>query len=458
MKNLFASVLTLSSLALLAGCGDDDPKPGNTPDGGDPQATEQDVSGSIQGDTTWKAGTTYTLKDYVFVESGTLTIEPGVTIKGETGSALVITREAKLNAVGTAEKPIVFTSAQAEGTRAAGDWGGVVLLGKAKINVAGGENTIEGFFATSGDTRTKYGGQDDAHDCGKLKYARIEFAGYELAEDNELNGLTTGACGSATDIDYVQVHKGADDGVEMFGGTAGLKHIVISQPDDDGLDYDLGWRGKVQFLVVQQNGTVGNRGIEASGNKNDNGAQPHTVPEIWNATFIGSGRPAGTTPAQEGLVFNTGAGGLLRNVIVAHFADKAVDVDGTASAALWNAATPELSIQNTFFWSNKGDTVSIPNAPNPKKDAAGNVTDPDVSKFVEAEKVLATGLNNKVADAQLTAALNLEAPNFAPAAGSPALNPDNAATPGAGFDTSARFVGAVGATNWLAGWTAFPKN
>lgn len=456
MKSLFASVLTLSSLTLLAGCGDDEPN--NTPDGGDPQATAQDVKGSITGDTTWKAGTTYTLKDYVFVESGTLTIEPGVIVKGDTGSALVITREAKLNAVGTAEKPIVFTSSQAEGTRAAGDWGGVVLLGKATINVAGGENTIEGFFATSGDTRTKYGGGDDAHDCGKLKYARIEFAGYELAEDNELNGLTMGACGTATDIDYVQVHKGADDGVEMFGGTAGLKHIVISQPDDDGLDYDLGWRGKVQFLVVQQNATVGNRAIEASGNKNDNVAQPHSVPEIWNATFFGSGRAAGTAPAQEGLVFNTGAGGLLRNVIVANFADKAVDVDGTASAALWNAATPELSIQNALFWNNKGDSVSIPNAPNPKKDASGTVTDPDVSKFAEAEKVLATGLNNKVLDAQLTAATNLDAPDFTPATGSPALNPDNAATPGAGFDTSARFVGAVGPTNWLAGWTAFPKN
>ncbi|QAT88914.1 hypothetical protein EJ065_7391 [Corallococcus coralloides] len=456
MKSLFASVLTLSSLTLLAGCGDDEPN--NTPDGGDPQATAQDVKGSITGDTIWKAGTTYTLKDYVFVESGTLTIEPGVIVKGDTGSALVITREAKLNAVGTAEKPIVFTSSQAEGTRAAGDWGGVVLLGKAKINVAGGENTIEGFFATSGDTRTKYGGGDDAHDCGKLKYARIEFAGYELAEDNEINGLTVGACGTATDIDYVQVHKGADDGVEMFGGTAGLKHILISQPDDDGLDYDLGWRGKVQFLVVQQNAVVGNRAIEASGNKNDNVAQPHSVPEIWNATFIGSGRAPGTAPAQEGLVFNTGAGGLMRNVIVANFADKAVDVDGTASAALWNAATPELSIQNALFWNNKGDSVSIPNAPNPKKDASGTVTDPDVSKFAEAEKVLATGLNNKVVDAQLTAATNLDAPDFTPATGSPALNPDNAATPGAGFDTSARFVGAVGPTNWLAGWTAFPKN
>ncbi|RYZ35895.1 MAG: hypothetical protein EOO71_33810 [Myxococcaceae bacterium] len=457
MKRLFASVLALSSLTLLSACGDDK-DPDNTPDGGDPQSTAQDVSANITEDTTWKAGTTYTLKNYVFVEKGTLTIEAGVTVLGDQGSALVVTREAKLNAVGTAEKPIVFTSSQASGTRTSGDWGGVVLLGKARINVAGGENTVEGFFATSGDVKTKYGGTDDAHNCGTLKYARIEFAGYELAEDNELNGLTVGGCGTGTDIDYVQVHKGADDGVEMFGGTAGLKHIVITQPDDDGLDFDLGWRGKVQFLVVQQNATVGNRGIEASGNKNDNAAQPHTVPEIWNATFIGSGRPAGTAPAQEGLVFNTGAGGLLRNVIVANFADLAIDVDGTASAALWNAATPELSLQSALFWSNRGDTLAIPNAPNPKKDASGAVTDADVSKFVEAEKVLAVGLNNKVVNPMLTGALNLEAPDFTPATGSPALNPDNAATPGAGFDASARFVGAVGTTNWLTGWTAFPKN
>ncbi|WPB76690.1 hypothetical protein KYC5002_47845 [Archangium violaceum] len=452
MKRL-ALGLTLGT-SLLAGC------PGPV----DPD-TADDVSSNITQNTTWTADKVYTLKGYIFVESGTLTIEPGTKVVGEDGSALIITRNAKLNAVGTAARPIVFTSAKPEGERAAGDWGGVVLLGKAKINVAGGTNTVEGFFATSGDDRTKYGGTDDAHDCGKLKYARIEFAGFELAEDNELNGLTTGACGTATELDYIQVHKGADDGVEMFGGTANLKHIVISQPDDDGLDYDLGYTGKVQFLVVQQNDRVGNRAIEASGNKTTNTATPRSVPEIWNASFIGSNRAAATTGTkQEGLVFNTGAGIRLNNSIVAYFADKAVDVDGAASAQL--SESGNLTIKNTIFWQNKGNTTSIDYSANPVKDAAGNTTNEDATRlsngtiYREPEQLLAAVHNNRVVDPLLSAAVNAKTPNFKPTAESQALITSNSATPPADgfFDTSAKFIGAVGSTDWTAGWTAYPEN
>lgn len=460
MKRLFASLLTLSALAFTPACGDDNDKTPTNPNP-DPTDTTESVSANITQDTTWKAGITYTLKNYVFVESGTLTIEPGARILGDQGSALVITRNARIHAAGTAQAPIVFTSSRAEGTRAAGDWGGVVLLGKGHVNVAGGENTVEGFFASENNPLTRYGGgatPNEAHDCGVLNYVRIEFAGFELAEDNELNGLTVAGCGSDTDLDFIQVHKGADDGIEFFGGSANLSHAVVTQADDDSLDYDLGYNGKVQFFIAQQNAVVGNFGIEASGNRNDNAATPRSTPEIWNATFIGSGRQSGISPVQAGMVFNTGAGGKLNNVIVAHFADFAVDVSGTASAALWNAATPELYLRNTFFWSNRGDTASIPAVPNPTVDASGNTINPDVSNFNEPERVLASSLNNRVLDPQLADALNLTAPNFMPVAGSPALNPDNAATPTAGFDASARFVGAVGTSNWLAGWTAFPEN
>ncbi|AGC41626.1 hypothetical protein MYSTI_00267 [Myxococcus stipitatus DSM 14675] len=457
MKRLFASILTLSSLVLGAGCGDDDKKTENPPPV-QPDGEKVNVTENITQDTTWKSGNTYTLTKYIFVEKGTLTIEAGVTIKGERGSALIITRNARINAVGTAEKPIVFTSSKEPGQREPGNWGGVVLLGKARINVSGGETNIEGFFSTSGNELTKYGGQDDAHNCGTLKYARIEFAGFELAPNNELNGLTTGACGSTTDIDYLQVHKGLDDGIEMFGGTAPLKHIVITQADDDALDYDQGYSGKVQFLVVQQSAAVGDRAIEASSNKTTATQEPISIPEIWNATFIGSNADPGGNPSQEGLVFNTGAGGKLRNVIVAYFKDQAVDVDGLASAALFNeVGDSRLSIRNTFFWDNANLTNSIPFAPNPRVEN-GVTVDPDVSKFNEAEKILVATNAVKTQDPQLTDALNLASPNFAPKAGSPALNPDNAATPPAGFDASARFVGAVGTTNWLAGWTAFPQN
>ncbi len=440
-------------MSLLSGCGEE------------PTPPSGDVSANITQDTTWTADKVYSLKRYIFVQGGTLTIEAGTKVLGNDGSALVITRNAKLNAVGTKDKPIVFTSAQPEGDREPGNWGGVVMLGRATINSSGGQNSIEGFVTNSQDENTKYGGTDDTHDCGKLKYARIEFAGYQLAPGNELNGLTTGGCGSLTEIDYVQVHKGADDGVEMFGGTANLKHIVITQPDDDGLDYDLGYRGKVQFLVVQQNSKVGNRGIEASGNSTDNAANPRSMPEIWNASFIGSSRPVATSGTkQEGLVFNTGAGVKLRNALVVNFADQAVDVDGKASVAMFEAGS--LSIENTFFYNNRGNTTSIPYAPNPVKDSAGKVTNDDASRFAndtifkEPEQFLAAALRNQVVEPKLTASQDLKAPNFAPQAGSLALNPDNAATPPENgfFDTSARFVGAVGTDNWLAGWTAFPEN
>ncbi|GEN07834.1 hypothetical protein SAMN05443572_101140 [Myxococcus fulvus] len=460
MKRLFASLFIMSSLVVgAAGCGDDDKDP--PPTNPDPNPTNPEtveVSQDITADTTWKAGNTYVLKKYVFVNSGTLNIEAGATVKGENGSALIITRNARINAVGTADKPIVFTSSQPVGQREAGNWGGVVLLGKARLNVSGGETTVEGFFATSGNEQTKYGGQDDAHNCGTLKYARIEFAGFELAPNNELNGLTVGGCGSATDIDYVQVHLGLDDGIEMFGGTAPLKHIVITQADDDALDYDLGYTGKVQFLVVQQSPRVGDRAIEASSHKTTPTQEPISAPEIWNASFIGSNADPGGNPSQEGLVFNTGAGIRLRNAVVAYFKDQAVDVDGEASAALFNeAGDSRLSIRNTFFFDNANLTDTIPFAPNPKVEG-GVTVDPDVSRFNEAEKILVAANGVKVQDPQLTDATNLTAPNFLPKAGSPLLNPDNAATPGAGFDTSARFVGAFGTTNWMAGWTAFPQN
>ena len=451
MKRLTTGI-TLA-VSLLAGCGAEAPD-----DNGD-------IAMSITQDTTWKADKVYTLKSYIFVKGATLTIEPGTKIVGQQGSALIITRDAKLNAVGTADKPIVFTSAQAEGSRKPGDWGGVVLLGRATLNTKGGEGNIEGFVTNSGDENTKYGGSDDTHDCGKLKYARIEFAGYQLAPNNELNGLTTGACGSQTEIDYVQVHKGADDGVEMFGGTANLKHIVVTQADDDSLDYDLGYRGKVRFLVAQQNSTVGNRGIEASGNSSDNTLTPRSMPEIWNASFVGSGRPvAASGTKQEGLVFNTGAGVKLRNALVVNFADQAVDVDGKASVAMFEAG--QLSLQNVYFYNNRGDTTSIPYAANPVKDSAGVTTNADSSRFAndsifkEPEQFLTKVLGNQVADVKLTASQDLKAPNFAPQTGSPALVTENAAVPPSDgfFDTSARFVGAVGTSNWLAGWTAYPEN
>src|SRR5690606_30410337 len=176
--------LSLAFLLPLAACGDDGGNADKPDGGGGGGGDVVEVTADIDGDATWTADQTYLLKDHIFVKNGVLTIEPGTTILGAAASSLVITSSAAIDARGKADAPIVFTSAVPAGGRAPGDWGGVVLLGLAPINVAGGVENIEGFPA--GTTSTEYGGTDDAHDCGTMNYVRIEFAGFELAVDNEL--------------------------------------------------------------------------------------------------------------------------------------------------------------------------------------------------------------------------------------------------------------------------------
>ncbi len=437
-KLLLATLLTG---ALAAACdSSDDPPPVTQEDGS--IAVDADVTAN----TTWTTGNTYSLQKHVFVKNGaTLTIQPGVRVQGLRGSSLVVTSTGKIDAQGTAAAPIVFTSAQPTGYRAPGDWGGVVLLGLAPINVTGGANQIEGFPA--GTTGTTYGGADAAHDCGTIRYARIEFAGFQLAPDNELNGLTVGGCGSGTELDYIQVHKGADDGVEFFGGGADLKHAAITQPDDDGLDWDYGWIGRVQFLVVQQNAVVGDKGIEADNNGSVNDALPRSSPTIYNLSLLGSNSEPGTAgKSQGGIHFRRGTAGHVHNAIVMGFTDKVIDVDGTATVAQFTAG--ELSLRHSLIWDNVNITDTTTLWPDSANDGG----------FEEATELFAAALSNDALDPQLTRPYDLAAPDFRPAAGSPALS-GGATPPSDGFfDASATFVGAFGATDWMSGWTAFPAN
>ncbi len=401
-----------------------------------------DVNADIAADTTWRTGQVVTLKQHIFVTGGTLTIEPGATILGDSGSSLVVSQNGKLNAVGTKEQPIVFTSAKPEGTRAPGDWGGVVMLGKAPINVMSGTEKVEGFPAT--ETRTIYGGMDALHDCGKLKYARIEFAGFELAPDNELNSLTIGACGSATEIDYIETYKGSDDGVEIFGGTVNIKHILIVQPDDDGLDWDFGWSGKAQFVIVQQNAQVGNYGFEADNNRNSANATPRSMPEIWNATLLGSNADPGMAgKSQGGMLLRRGTAAKINNAIVTHFADFTVDVDGQPSVD--QATAGNLFVRTSIFFDNANLNDRWPME-----------TDNDMG-FDEGAFFAGAALANRFVDPLIDAAMNLLGPNFKPAAGSPALMGGGTPPADGFFDASATFVGAVGSTDWTKVWTAFPR-
>src|SRR5690606_10355066 len=170
---------------------DPDPDPVDCPDLEDRE--EVLVSGEIDEDTTWTCDNLYILTDLTFlVDGSTLTVEPGTVVQGDVGAALVSTVGSRLVAEGQANAPVVFTSSLEEGDRGPGDWGGLVLLGAAPINVSGGVDSVEGI--ASSDAAGEYGGDDEDHDCGSLEYVRVEFAGYEIATDNELNGISVAGC------------------------------------------------------------------------------------------------------------------------------------------------------------------------------------------------------------------------------------------------------------------------
>ena len=450
MHNLVKWMYSIVVLGLLAtGCGSDEEDPDNT------------TVESITQDTTWSGEVELT--KHVFVGSGaTLTIEAGTKILGNDKTSLVITAEGKIDAVGTADNPIVFTSAKDPGSRASGDWGGVVLLGKATINSAGGTDNIEGF--ASGTEGTVYGGTDDSHDCGTLQYVRIEFAGNEIAPDNELNGLTVGGCGSDTTLDYIQVHLGLDDGIEFFGGSANLRHAIVTQAKDDSLDTDQGYTGNVQFFIAQQSATTGNFAFEMSSSKA--GATPASKPIVWNCTLIGSNaEPDGAAKVQKAAHFKDETQGEFHNCIIAHFADYAFDVDGEAVVAA--AESGNLIVSNSIFWDNGDDDNEDQSGflaeeedltPDNDDDNPTNVDnddgfDEDLCLF-NGEGDCEDNVGNLQQDPNLPeAATNLTNPNWQPTEIVEGEDP-----PGGFFGTAANHIGAIGDTDWTADWTAYPSN
>jgi hypothetical protein len=253
------------------------------------------ITDNITTNTTWTADKIYLLTSQIYVKNNaTLTIEPGTVIYGDksfAGASLIITRGAKIMAEGTADAPIVFTSNQAAGQRTSGDWGGLILLGNAKNNIVGGFGNIEGITPTDD---TKHGGSDDADNSGSLKYVRVEFAGYPLQPNKEINGITFGSVGNGTKIDYVQVSFSNDDSFEWFGGSVNCKHIVAYRGLDDDFDTDNGFSGLVQFgLGVRDPQIADNPSVSTSeGFESDNDAagdanNPQTSAQFTNMTLVG---------------------------------------------------------------------------------------------------------------------------------------------------------------------------
>ncbi len=337
-------------------------------------ATTTTVSTDITSNVTWSG--VILLQNKIYVKNNaTLTIAPGTIIRGDkaTQGSLIVTRGAKLNAIGTVNQPIIFTSNEAVGNRNEGDWGGVVLLGLARNNQPGGVANIEGIVAT---TDTQYGGNFDNDNSGTIKYTRIEFAGIALEPNKEINGLTFGSVGSGTTIDYVQVSHSGDDSFEWFGGAVNCKHIIAYRGLDDDFDTDFGFRGKVQFALAIRDKDVSDAIGDSNSFESDNDAagstgQPKTAAIFSNVTLVGP-KGNGSISLPTGEKFEK-AFRLRRNTAVSCFNslvtgwEKGLSIEGTAvvnnvtgdtlvfsNNMLTNFATPSWATTNTNTVYNAG--------------------------------------------------------------------------------------------------------
>jgi hypothetical protein len=400
------------------------------------------VSGSIEGEVRWTAERgAYVLDGIVVVTSGSrLMIEPGVRVRGRPGSALVVARGGFLHAKGTPAQPIVLTSAQEPGLRNPGDWGGLVLLGSAPTNA--GSAIIEGFPA--GDSRGAYGGNDPAHACGVLEYVRIEFAGFEAFANNELNGLTLGGCGSGTVVSHVQVHRALDDGVELFGGTVDLSHVLVTQAGDDALDWDQGWAGRLQFFISQQT-EIGDNAFEGDSNTSNPEALPRSRPVIYNATLIGGDRGA-----QRAMTLRTGTGGAFANLIASGFALEFADFRGSETPALIDSGELEFA---TIVLHDIGDNQRSSGFTAETSDADDDGDFSESEFFLRQLDTVYLGSSLRIP----VASRSERAPGFVPTG----QFDGQAASPPKGefWDEAATYPGAVApgeSQPWYDGWTAFP--
>ncbi len=259
------------------------------------------ISGELSGTINWTADQHYLLKGYVYVVAGaTLNIAAGTIIKGDKASkgALIIEPGAKIVAVGTAAKPIIFTSNQPAGSRNYGDWGGVIICGKANVNWTaqpksdGTTGTVAtGLGQVEGGPRTLYGGTDDNDNSGTFQYVRLEFGGVAFSLDNEINGLTLCGVGRGTTIDHIQVSYAGDDSIEWFGGAVNSKYLIAHRGLDDDFDTDNGFSGKVQFAVGLRDPNVadqsGSKGFESDSFQGSTNKTQATTAVFSNVTIVG---------------------------------------------------------------------------------------------------------------------------------------------------------------------------
>ncbi len=434
------------------------------------------LEGEISADRRLTTIKRYLLKGNVLVKNGvTLTVDPGVIIKGDKSSTgtLVIGRGAKINAEGTAENPIIFTSNQPKGFRNYGDWGGVILLGKATVN-QGADQFIEGLPVES---RFQYGGNTQNDNSGVMRYVRIEFCGVALTVGNEINGLTMGGVGSGTTIEHIQVSYSGDDSFEWFGGSVNCKYLISHRGFDDDFDTDLGYSGKVQFGLALRDPYVADasqsNGFE-SDNSSSNVGSPYTTGVFSNITYVGGAklvRGTGTSDGVENDNFGRGAH-LRRNTSLSIFNSvflgsnyAGISIDGYEASLKYEdingASEPDqiqlrgnvLSGTRTLIYPARGGIFSF------EKSGFEGIgfaaPDEASSTFFATNNSLDVPMNTLGVD-NLVAFSKLTNPDMLPSSSSILLN-------GSVFTGKAEddffdkvdFRGAFGTINWCESWTNF---
>lgn len=424
----------------------------------------------------WTKDNIYVLDKLVFLEEGgSLYIEPGTIVKftdhAELGnpSALVITRGAKIFAEGTVDEPIIFTAFSDDvndpadlGPLDNALWGGIVILGKGITQKNGNaEVNIEGIPLS--EPRGAYGGNDNTDNSGVLKYVSIRHGGRQIASGSELNGLSLGAVGSGTTLEYIEIYANSDDGIEFFGGAPNLKYAVVAFAEDDSYDWDEVFTGKGQFWFSIQRQDIADAGGELDGTTPDD-LTPYSNPTIYNWTHIGSGQGA-TASNPVGWLLRAGTAGTIANSIVTEMKNKAIEVqdkDAGTNDAHQKLISGELKLPGNLFWANGTNTTLDATSTGIIRVTSGQPAqdDPDASDLIAH---LITN-NSTIADPGIRhisreqdAALDPRPTDV----GAAYTNPKADYPGGDQFFTSVDFIGAFShsATEfWIKEWTTLARN
>jgi hypothetical protein len=455
---IIASVATMGCRKIVEDAAPTTVQPPTTPGGG--QAIT--LQGKIDKDTTLRAANSYTLSGLVYITNGaTITIEPGTVIKGQYTDpvgGLVITRGAKIMAKGTVDKPIVFTSASA--TPRAGDWAGIVILGKARTNASfngqTGVGEIEGGINDAAGNGL-YGGTEDNDNSGVLQYVRIEYAGYAFLPDKEINSLTMGGVGSGTTIDHIQVSYAKDDAYEWFGGTVNLKYLIAYKTTDDDFDTDNGYSGKVQFGLVVRDSSIADisksEAMESDNDANGSTNTPKTSAVFSNLTLIGpkaTSNNKGNSNFLAAVQIRRNSSISIFNSVILGWPIGVLIDDTKGSATSLNVKDSSIRIRNTII---AGCEVAVKYAGTTAGESDASVQSWFGNAFY-ANSTLTT-----VDDARFVGPFNYNNPDYTPFGTSPAVSGAKFTDPLLAGMSQVTFRGAIanaGAdATWWKGWTRF---